>query len=159
MARQTTQAAEQAQPVELIAEPVAPPQPFIADDSTMTVYDRTLGEIIEGVKGDVLKINADHAAELEKKQSVIFNLHMDVGVANSTIDRLTKELQAEKDKFSHAAWGDRMKKDGNGGLSLRLVVPIEIAQPFLSQAEGANEDPETFIRRQIDEALLAYSMS
>jgi len=44
-------------------------------------------------------------------------------------------------------------------IAIDVTIPVEIAEPLRSQAESAQEDFETYVKRQIIEALEAYVSS
>ena len=116
-------------------------KPLIADRDTMTIYEMTVGDIIDGARMDIDRIEKqgkDRIAELE----------VELAAAK-------KELASASLRIGPAG----MKRLSDGSLSLRIIVPVDAAEPLLSQADSAQENPEVFIQKAVEEGLLAYTMS
>lgn len=123
------------------------PEEVTANDATMTIYGKTLGELIDGAFGDIDAAKAETAA------------------SNAKVEELQKQLiqkSAEVESLKAAVvqpTAARIVKLDDGSIRLPVVVPVDAATPLLSWAQEAGEDPLKYIQNCLNEALLAYTSS
>lgn len=130
-------------------------QQVVADETTMTTYGVTVAGLIadgrracEEVEKNLLaeqKKTAELSESISSKDHLIASLEESNKIHLQTIALLKSQLG--------------FKRLPDGGVSFLLVLDIDAASPLLDQAEGAQEDPATFIPRQVSEAMLAYANS
>lgn len=119
-------------------------KPLIATRDTMTEYEMTVGQIIDGAREDIDRILGEKAEFKAKAESL-----------DAELARVKKELASANMRLVTAG----MKRTADGGVSLRIVVPVDMATPLLSQADEAQEDPEVYVQKAVEASLQAYAMS
>jgi len=119
--------------------PDTPAPVIIADENTMTVYEMTVGQLVQTAKADVERILRENKA----KDDHIRQLERTIEDLRKAPTRVLSGLTRHQD----------------GAVSLRIVVSPDVAPALLSQAQEAGEDPGVYIQRNVEEALLAFAMS
>ena len=105
---------------------------LVAHEDTPTIYGRTLGQLVADLKR-------------ENDQAVMRAVEAEESLAKAAV-----KIAALK------ANGGGFEKLPDGGVKFVLVLDVDQATPLLSWAEGAEEDPATYIPRQVAEALQAF---
>ena len=132
---------------------LAEKKPLIADESTMTTYGITLGEIIADGAREVQVVKDQLAAaqrDIEAKAKQLED-------AGNALDEMTKqklileELQRRDGGFS------RLVKFPDGSIRLPVTLSVDCAGQLLEQANSAAEDPQQYIAKQVEDALLAVN--
>lgn len=145
---------------------------------TMTVYGLTVGQL--NVEREALytsceeqtvlieahdKIVEDKNALLLTQSDRIVTLEAGAKEAAAKIEVLTKQAADAETKVGklalRSAAGPRpeMERLPNGSLRLMIMVPEEQAIPLLSWAEGAGEDPQSYVQKMVEEALVSVVSS
>jgi hypothetical protein len=124
------------------------PKPLIADESTMTIWGDTVGAIMANNRRAFEELQADALASKTKAAEL-----------QAAIDAMTSQLNDARQANAMLRFAGTFQRLPNGSISFPVVLDADAAAPLLSQAEGAQEEPATFVPRQVAEALLAYSMS
>ena len=123
-------------------------QPVIAGEETMTIYGVTLAEVI-----------SQNARECERLQERLSAQALEI----STLTNEKTALTADKEQMALLILELRPYRTlttlGDGSIRLPIVLDQDAATRYLDQAEGAGEDPQEYIGKQVSEALLAYSSS
>ena len=138
--------------------PVLPPPDYIADDQVMTVYGMTLGDILRDARRGIEEMGASKDVEIAAKDAEITRLTAELAEAVKVKPREFTDAEIAK-AVAPGAGLFGLKRLPDGSISVRVTVPEEVAIPLLSQAEAAGENPEIFVQRQLEEALLAYTCS
>jgi hypothetical protein len=138
---------------------------LVADNSTMTIYGQTMGEI------------------MDLKDSVINRKHEETVVLQAQVDELTGKIAAKDAKITElveyskqknmdlgvarmalqqakaSTIPQRLERLAGGGIRLAVSLDIDESAPLLSWADSAGEDPAEYISRQIKDALVAVTSS
>ena len=153
-------------------------QPFIAQDDTMTCYECTLGQMIEANRDDAIRLEGDKKSlreTIESLNQTVTALNETVTAKNAKIDELVEYSKAKNIEISSLKMDlgvARMLKDQartgipagmerlpDGGVRLGITIDVDTATPLLSWADGAGEDPATYIAAQVQDALVAVTSS
>lgn len=131
----------------------------VADEKTVTIYGMTVGELVRQGQKDIQAVK-DQVAQREgvivEKDKVIAQLKADLEAAKKRPEYTDEQVR----RGLLAIAQDRgMQTLPDGSVRLMVTVPSEAAQAFKDWAESAGEPAATYIGRQVEEALLAYSMS
>jgi myo-inositol-1-phosphate synthase len=146
-------------------EPSPAPTEFIAQGDTMTVYGATVDGIVEADRTDLQRIMGESAAKdtvIAAKNAKIEEL-VEYGKAkNGEITELKKDLGVARmllkdGKVSAVSQG--IERLPGGGIRLAVTLDCDDAAPLLSWAEGAGEDPETYIAKIIQDAVVSVVSS
>ena len=153
------------------ADEQPPAEPIIAQDDTMTASGLTVGQMVEAAKMDKQRLQG----ELDARDATIQGLNETVSAKNAKIDELveySKKKNAEIGELKIDLGVARLAKDSakagipaglerlpGGGIRLAVTLDVDEATPLLSWAEGAQEDPATYIAAQIKDALVAVTSS
>ena len=145
-------------------ETTAPAGEQVATEETMTFMGMTLGELISQMRALVAEGTARANAKDETlglRDREIQSLHGLVSAKNDKIAELTADLGAARLVAKEAKGGIPVgiERLPGGGIRLGVELDVDTATPYLSQAESAGEDPAVYIKRALEEAILAYSAS
>ena len=130
-------------------------QQVIADDTTMTTYGVTVAGLIADGRRACEEVERNLIAEQRK----VDNLSEAIKSKDQMIADLEKTQKNHLQTIAFLKSQVGFNRLPDGGVSFLLVLDIDAASPLLDQAEGAQEDPATFIPRQVSEAMLAYANS
>lgn len=131
-------------------------------DDTPTIYGLTLGEIVADRDG-LWKQLLEAKQSIEDKNSALLQ-------QSERIEALEKQVaDAQKRPVAPSAEKERaldtpaplapLQRLKDGSVRLMVTVPADAAEPLLSWAEIAGEDPTTYIQKNVEEALLAFTSS
>jgi hypothetical protein len=132
------------------------PQPLIADENTMTVWGETVGTALgnnrvafEGLQN-----------ELKAEKAKVSDLEATIEGKDTEIEMLAGQLKAAKERAALLAIAPvAFQKKADGSISFQVTLDADAAMPLLSQAEGAGEDPATYISKLVGESIIAYACS
>lgn len=138
---------------------------LVADNNTMTIYGQTMGEIMD-LKDSVINRKHDETVVL---QAQVDELTGKVAAKDAKIAELVEYSQKKNADLGIARMAlqeskvstipQKLERLAGGGIRLAVTLDVDSAEPFLSQAEAAGEDPASYIQRQLEEALLAFASS
>lgn len=106
-------------------------EPLVADENTPTVWGKTVGEVVATLRRQY--------EALEKNDQ----------------DKATRITELEN-RIIQIKMQPPFEKRTDGSIRVTITLDADEAAPLLSQAEGAGEDPATFVAQQVSEALLAF---
>ena len=140
---------------------------FIAQGDTMTGYGLTVDQIVEAARENEQKIQqaasekeAGLSETIAARNREIESLQNTIREKNKTMESLTMDLGVARMLAKQAkASGSGFERLADGGLRVLVNLDVDEATPLLSWAEGANEDPATYIAAQIRDALVAVTSS
>lgn len=147
---------EQAPSPEVVQPQVEP----AADDDTQTVYGMTVGEIVKDRDGIYIQLREANQSIEDKNEQLLKQ--------SARIQKLELEAKAKSpspvpvapNPETHAVGFDQVfVRMNDGSIKVMITVSPDVAAPLLEQAAGAGEAPQTFIQRQVEEALVAYTCS
>jgi hypothetical protein len=103
---------------------------------------------------------------MERLGNVAKEKEATIKTKDAEIAKLTADLKAANDKVvaSETLIGAlrpfrTLTKFEDGSVRLPVTLDADCAGRYFDQAEGAQEDPELYISKQVEEALLAFSNS
>lgn len=134
------------------------PAALVADENTMTIWGQTIGSIL----GDNRVAFEAQQNELQAEKAKVSDHQATIEGKDTEIAMLVEQLGKAKERaalLSIAPKSAPFVKYPDGSIALHVVLDVDSATPYLEQAEGAGEDPATYIPRQVAEALAAYSFS
>lgn len=132
--------------------------------STPSAFDANLGDSgLDGMAKQGLEEMVDAAAAraaaadldavADKQKAAEPSLKAPEPPATPSKAQLEKAAAAFREKFSPQG----IKRLVDGGIEVKFVVDVDMANCLLDWAEGAGQAPAEFIQRHLTEALAAYT--
>jgi len=138
---------------------------LVADNSTMTIYGQTMGEIMD-LKDSVINRKHDETVVL---QAQVDELTGKIAAKDAKIAELVEYSQKKNADLGIARMAlqeskvstipQKLERLAGGGIRLAVTLDVDEATPLLSWAESAGEDPAIYIAAQVKDALVAVTSS
>lgn len=134
-------------------------QVAVADENSITIYGLTVGELVRQSQKDLQAVKD----QVSQRDTLIVEKDKHIKELERRVEQAKARPEYSDDQVKRAmlliASERGMQTLPDGSVRLTVTVPADAAATFKAWAEGAGEDPASYIGRQVEEALLAYSMS
>ena len=132
------------------------PQALIADENTMTIWGETVGTILGNNKVAFEEIQN----EIKTQKAAVEDLKATIEGKDTEIGMLVAQLSQAKERMAFLQMAPpTFAKLPDGSIRFQVTLDVDAATPLLSQAEGAQEDPATYISKLVGESIIAYACS